>query len=145
VVKEKNAHWYFKGRAFLSKAEITLYRKPQDLSSPLKLIDAGLKELKSRPDDYFTNKGRVLKAEILTRRDKHGDFERAEKLLVEVVKMSFAYKDLIARAKLGLADIVNHPRATRLIREVLQMEGLDPYLIEKASVIESSIKTRKKK
>ncbi|NQT00285.1 MAG: hypothetical protein HQ595_04290 [Candidatus Omnitrophica bacterium] len=145
VVREKKAHWYFKGRALLSKAEITLYKKPNDLRGALKASDAGLKELQDRPDDYFTNKGKVLKAEILMRRAKRGDFERAEKLLTEVLKMSMKYQDLVARAKLDLADIVYHPKARKLISQVLQMEGLDPYLIEKASVVEKALKDRKNK
>jgi tetratricopeptide (TPR) repeat protein len=142
VVKEKNAHWYFRGRALLSKAEIILYRDPDELASALKLCDFALKELKSRPDDYFANKGKIVKAEILARRAKKIDFEKAEKLLTEVIKMPFAYKDLIARAKLDLADIVNHPKAAKLLKEVHEMEGLDPYLIEKASLIEQAIKER---
>ncbi|NQT30346.1 MAG: hypothetical protein HQ596_07225 [Candidatus Saganbacteria bacterium] len=145
VVKEPQAHWYFRGRALLSRAEILLYRKPGNLGVALKSADLALKELVSRPDDYFSNKGKVLKAEILTRRAKGGDFARAEKLLVSVVKMPFAYTELIARAKLDLADIVNHPKAMRLIKQVLEMEGIDPYLIEKASIVEKAIKEKKKK
>ena len=142
VVKEKNAHWYFRGRALLSKSEIILYRDPDDLGTALKLADFSIKELRSRPDDYFANKGRVLKAEILTRRAKSGDFVKAEKLLTEVVKMPFPYNDLIARAKLDMADIVNHPKAVKLLKQVHEMEGLDPYLIEKASIIEKAVKEK---
>ncbi|MFH1347377.1 MAG: tetratricopeptide repeat protein [Candidatus Margulisiibacteriota bacterium] len=142
VVKEKNAHWYFRGRALLSKAEIILYRDPDDFGTALKLTNFSLKELNSRPEDYFTNKGKVLKSEILTRRAKKGDFLKAENLLTEVIKTPFAYKELVARAKLDLADIVNHPKATKLLKEVHQMEGLDPYLIEKASIIEKAVKER---
>ncbi len=142
VVKEKDALWYFMGRALLSKAEILLYQKPENLGQALKLCDFALKELKSRPDDYFTNKGRVLKSEVLTRRAKKGDFVKAEKLLTEVIKMPFAYKELIARAKLDLADIANHPKAVKLLKQVHEMEGLDPYLIEKASIIEKAVKEK---
>jgi len=142
VVKEKDAHWYFRGRALLSKAEIMLYRNPEDLGPALKLVDLSLKELASRPDDYFTNKGKVVKAEILIRRLRKGDFGKAEKLLMEVLKMPFAYKDLIARAKLDLADIVAHPKAAKLLKEVHQMEGLDPYLIEKASLVEKALREK---
>ena len=145
VVKERDAHWYFRGRALLSKTEIILYRHPEDLGAAIKLCDFALKELKSRPDDYFTNTGRVLKAEVLTRRAKTGDFEKAEKLLTEVLKMPFAYKDLIARAKLDLADIVTHPKAVKLLKQVHEMAGLDPYLIEKARLIEQAVKEKEKK
>ena len=72
-----------------------------------------------------------------------GDFQKAEKFLIEVIKMPFAYKDLIARAKLDLADIAAHPKAIELLKEVHQMEGLDPYLIEKASMIEQALKEKK--
>jgi len=142
VVREKDAHWYFRGRALLSKAEIILYRNPDDLGAALKLVNFSLKELQSRPDDYFANKGKVVKSEILTRRATKLDFKKAENLLTEVVKTPFPYNDLIARAKLDLADIVNHPKAHKLLKEVHQMEGLDPYLIEKASVIEQAIKEK---
>ena len=145
VVKEKDAHWYFRGRALLSKSEIILYRNPEDLSPALKTVDFSLKELASRPDDYFANKGKVLKSEILTRRARKGDLPKAEKLLNEVLKMSFAYKDLIARARIDLADIVSHPKAEKLLKEFHQMEGIDPYLIEKASLVEQALKDRKKK
>jgi tetratricopeptide (TPR) repeat protein len=143
VAKEEGAHWYFRGRAILSIAEITLYKKPKEITKVLKLCDSVLKEFKSRPDDYFAIKGRILKAEVLTRRGKGGDFFRAEKLLVEVIKNSSGYKDLVARAKLDLADIAHHPRAIKLLDEVVQMEGLDPYLVEKASIIEQSLEDKK--
>ncbi|MBU0671470.1 MAG: hypothetical protein KJ732_00410, partial [Candidatus Margulisbacteria bacterium] len=100
------------------------------------------KELKSRPDDYFANKGKIVKAEILTNRATKSDFVRAEKLLTEVVKMSLPYTGLIARAKLDLADIVNHPKAVQLLKQVHEMVGLDPYLIEKASIITQAIKEK---
>jgi hypothetical protein len=142
VVKEKNAHWYFRGRALLSKAEIMLYRDPADLHAALKLADFSIKELKSRPHDYFTNKGKVIKAEILIRRAKAGDYTKAAKLLTEVIEMPFAYNELIGRAKLDMADIVTHPKAVKLIEEVNQMEGLDPYLAEKAALVEKSLEER---
>lgn len=145
IVKERNAHWYFRGRALLSKAEITLYRKPNDLSPALKLADLSLRELASRPNDYFTSKGKVVKAEVLTRRERKGDFEKAEKLLTEVLKIPFAYKELVARAKLDLADIVSHPKAAKLLREVHQMEGLDPYLTEKASLVEKALREKSRR
>jgi tetratricopeptide (TPR) repeat protein len=142
VVKEKDAHWYFRGRALLSKAEIILYRDPDDFGTALKLVDFSLKEMKSRPDDYFHNKGKVVKAEILIRRAHKADFIKAEKVLTEVLKMPLSYNDLVARAKLDLADVVNHPKAAKLLKQVHEMEGLDPYLIEKASLIEQALKDK---
>ena len=144
VLKEKQAHWYFKGRALLSKAEMIFYRSPEDCKTSLTLIDHALKELRSRPEDYFINKGKMLRAEILCRRGKKIDFTRAEKLLLEVIKMPLPYKDLIARAKLDLAEIAHHPKAVKLLKAVHEMEGLDPYLVEKARIIEENLKKRKK-
>ncbi|MFA6549604.1 MAG: tetratricopeptide repeat protein [Candidatus Margulisiibacteriota bacterium] len=144
VLKEKRAHWYFRGRAFLSKAEITLYQKPRDLKTPVKLCDASIKELKSRQDDYFSQKARVLKAEILMRRGKKVDLDRAAKLFTEVIKMPLTYKDLVARAKLNLAEITNNPRASKLLKEVSEMEGLDPYLTEKAHLAAATLLDKKR-
>ena len=93
-------------------------------------------------DDYFTIKSKVLKAEILISRAKKIDFVRAEKLLMEVIKKPLTYKDLIARAKLGLADIVKHPKAAKFLKEVHEIEGLDPYLVKKAGIIEKALKAK---
>ena len=145
VVKEKKAHWYFRGRALLTKAEILIDRDPHDLGPAVKFVDFALKELAPRKDDYFTLKGKTLKAEILMRREKKGDLLKAEKLLAEVIKMPFEYKDLVARAKIDLATIVAHPKAHRLLDEVYHTEGLDNYLIEKARFIEQAVKNKEKK
>ncbi|OGC05290.1 hypothetical protein A3H09_00185 [Candidatus Falkowbacteria bacterium RIFCSPLOWO2_12_FULL_45_13] len=144
VIRAKNAHWYFKGRAFLTKTEIKLYQTPKDTNNPLRFAEAALKELKPRSDDYFTYKGKTLKAEVLIRRAKRGDFDRAEKLLESVISMPFDYQDLIFRAKLDMADIVKQPKATKLVKEVLETEGLDPYLMDKARIVEIALAERRK-
>lgn len=145
VIQEKKAHWYFRGRALLSQAEITFYQPHPPLGAVLKILRSSHALLKPRADDYFTNKGKILEAEVLIRRAKKIDFERAEKALLEVLKIPFAYKELIARAKLDLAEISRHPQAQKLLKEVGQMEGLDPYLIEKSRLVAQSLKERKKK
>lgn len=142
VIKEKQAHWYFRGRALLSKAEIIIIRDPDHFAPAIKLCDFALKELKSRPDDYFAHKGRALKAEILSSRAKKGDFQKAERLLTEVIKMPFDYSDLIARAKLDLANIATHPKASKLLKQVNEMEGLDPYLIEKTRLLGKALEEK---
>ncbi|MFH1541675.1 MAG: hypothetical protein ABIE84_01120 [bacterium] len=144
VIKNKHVHWYFRGRAFLSKAEITLYRQPKKLNQALKLVNLSLYELRNRQDDYFTNKGKLLKGEIMIRRLFKGDLEKAEAVLVEVIKMPIKYNDLIARAKIALADITLHPKASKLIKEVMEIDGLDPYLAEKAQQIEQALIEKKK-
>jgi len=145
LAKSKASHWYFKGRGLLTKAEITLYQNPKDLSRIIKVCDEALKYLKNRADDYFTNKGKLIKAEALIRRAKKIDLERAEKLLGEVLQQGAAFVDLVARAKLDLADIVRHPKAMKLLKEVSEMESLDPYLAEKVKIIEKAVKEKKNK
>ena len=63
----------------------------------------------------------------------------------QVLQQGQAFSDLVARAKLDLADIVRHPKATKLLKEVSEMEGLDPYLLEKAQLIEKAVKAKKGK
>ena len=45
-------------------------------------------------------------------------------------------------SQLDLADIANHPRAAKLLDDVQQLEGLDPYLIEKASLVAKNLKEK---
>jgi len=61
-----------------------------------------------------------------------------------VLSKSSAEKGLVARAKLNLAEVSRHPKAKKLSREVLEMEGIDPYLAEKAKLIEKSLKKKGK-
>lgn len=143
VINARAAHWYFRGRAMLAKAEILLYHDSTKLTPTIQLIDTGLRSLLTRPHDYFTNKGKILKAEILARRDRGNDLKKAEKLLNEVLSLSLDYQDLVARAKLDLADLVSRPKATKLIKEVHEMEGLDPYLVEKTALIEQTLQKKK--
>jgi len=145
VANERRAHWYFRGRALLTKAEIIFYRSPDKLGESLKLVDKSVRSLSSRPDDYFAIKGKVLKSEILIRRNKKDDDCRAEKLLKEALKLDSPYQDLTARAKISLAEVVSRKQADALLREVDEMEGLDPYLVEKARLVERSLKEKGKK
>ena len=62
-----------------------------------------------------------------------GDFERAAKLLDEVIKSASAYKDLIARAKLDLADVVKKPKAEKkylflLFKQITNLGKKDFFL-----------------
>ena len=85
VVKEEDAHWYFRGRALLTKAEIFVLRDPEDYSTAFKTLDFALKELRSRPDDYFTNKGKLLKAELDFR---EGNWKEPYAALLEAAKLT---------------------------------------------------------
>jgi tetratricopeptide (TPR) repeat protein len=144
VIKAKDSNWYFRGRAFLNKSEITMLSDPAKTSEALKLCESALKQLKSRPADYFNLKGNVMKAELLSHRAKKGDLEKAEKILTDVIKSHVVFNDLVARAKIDLANIANHPKASHLLKQVHEMEALDPYLIEKTRMVENALREKKR-
>jgi len=143
VYKTKKANWYFRSRGALGQAELILYHEPKKINQAIKLCDESLKLLEERPKDYFTLKTKIVKAEILTRRDKKGDLVKATNLCKSVYQSKTNYKDLVARAKLAQAEIVKNPKAAKLYQDVLEMEGLDPYIIEKVNELKKSLKKGK--
>ncbi len=148
VVNSKDSPEYFRGRAMVGRAEILLSKpKPKgaDINKALKLAEASRKVLKERPSDYFFIKSKLVEAELRIRREKGADLERAGKLCAEVIRNKEAQKNLIARAKLDLAEVSRHPKALKLYKEVTEMEGLDPYLIKKAKAVEKALKAKAKK
>ena len=147
VIKSKDAPQYFRGRAMVGRAEILLSKpkaKEGEINKALKLCDSARKVLKERPSDYFFIKSNLVEAELRIRRGKATDLEKAGKLSTAVIKNKDAQRNLIARAKLDLAEVSRHPKAVKLYKEVTEMEGLDPYLIEKAKAIEKALKAKKK-
>jgi hypothetical protein len=145
LINERKANWYFRARALLGKAELILYHEPAKIGSAIALCQRSEKLLKDRPGDYFSIKAKVVESELRVRRAKGNDFKAAEKILKEAVTMKHPYLDLSARAKTDLAEISNHPLAGKLLGELNQMEGLDPYLTEKIKLIEQKLKTAAKK
>jgi hypothetical protein len=142
LIKEKSAHWYFRARALLGKAELILYHDPQKISEAITLCPRATRLLKDRPGDYFALKTKIIESELRIRRAKGNDFKASEKLLKEVVSFPHAYRDLLARAKADLAEISKHPLASKLLKDLQQMEGLDPYLIDKIRQVESKISSK---
>lgn len=145
LVKNKKAHWYFRARALLGKAELILYHNPRKFDEAIKYCEECSKLLVERPEDYFGIKAKLINAELRIRRAKKGDFQAAEKLCSEIATSKSDYRDLIARAKLTMAEITKHPKAIKLYREVVEMEGLDPYIIEKAKQVSAKLKPAAKK
>ena len=148
VIKSKDAPEYFRGRAMVGRAEVLLSKpKPKgtDVGAALKLCEKTRKVLKDRTSDYFFIKSKLVEAELRIRRGKGADLERAGKLCGEVIRNKEAKKNLLARAKLDLAEVSRHPKALKLHKEVTEMEGLDPYLIEKAKAVEAALKAKAKK
>ena len=144
IIKAKNAHAYFRGRSMVGKAELCLFTpKPTGIPSAINLCSEASKLLADRPDDYFAQKAKLVEVELRIKRGKKDDIEKASALCRLTIKNPQAYKELLARAKLDLAEISRHPLAEKLHKEVLEMEGLDPYLIDKARLIEKALKAKK--
>ena len=145
VADNKKAHWYFRSRGFLGRAELILYHNPDKIKNGVKFCEQAVKLLEPRPGDYFLIKAKLIDAELRIRRGKKDDLRKAERICSGVTKMKTEYSDLVARAKLTLADISKHPRAHKLYKEVLEMEGLDPYIINKVREAEKNLAKKKNK
>lgn len=143
LIKDKKANWYFRARAYLGKAELILYHKPGQLGIGIDLARQSSKLLAERPEDYFTLKAKIIEAELRIRRGTRQDFQVAERLCKEAAAAKTDYKDLVARAKLNLADILKNPKAQKMYKEVLEMEGLDPYLLDKVKEIGRKLQAKK--
>jgi len=144
LIKERKTNWYFRARALLGKAELILYHFPKKLAEAIKLCERGENLLKERAGDYFYFKTKLIKSQLLRRRGKSDDMKKAEKLLSEIIKSKESYKDIVARARLELAEISRSPKASQLLSELHQMEGLDPYIIQKTKMVEEELKISKK-
>jgi len=140
IIKRKTANWYFKARAMIGAAELMEYNEKSDIDTAIKYSEDAVKLLRNRPNDYFFNKGKIVNAELLTRKKNKGSLKKAEKLLRSVIVDEEAHKDLVARAKLDLAEMTKDGSAEKLTDEVQAMSGLDPYLIEKAKLIEGNLR-----
>ncbi|MFA4966906.1 MAG: hypothetical protein WC624_01640 [Candidatus Margulisiibacteriota bacterium] len=140
LIKERKANWYFRARALLGKGELILYHYPAKLTEAVLLCVRAGKLLKERPGDYFNLKAKMIEAELRERRAKSNDFKIAEKLLKEGITFPHAYTDLLVRSKADLAEISKSPLASKLLNELHQMEGLDPYISGKLQQIEKKLK-----
>ncbi|MFA5097000.1 MAG: hypothetical protein WC490_00010 [Candidatus Margulisiibacteriota bacterium] len=142
IIGKRNASSYFRARSMVGKAELILYFGTDVLSKGIKLCDEAIKLLMQRPSDYFNLKARLIKAELLLRRGSSSDLLKAEDLCESVISSSLSHKDLIARAKLVLAELSKKERAKVLFEDVLSEENVDPYIIEKAKQIQKAVKER---
>jgi len=138
---------YFRMRAVVGKIELINYffkelleaKAEQSIDECQEALDF-LKD--ERPNDYFYLKGLIVLSEVLLWKDKKSMSAKAGKLLTEVVNSEAAGDDLRARASLDLAEISSPPLARSLIKGVRRMEGIDPYLLNKAKAIEGALKDR---
>ncbi len=142
LINKKAANSYFRGRAAVGKAELILYFGIDSVTKGIKLCEEALKILFDRPFDYFAAKAKLVEAEMLSRRGSSSDLEKAEELCKKVILTSASSRDLAARAKLIVAEISKKERAEKLFTEVLNDDGLDPYIIEKAKLLKNNFKNR---
>lgn len=141
LIGNKKSHPYFRARAMVGKSELALYFGIDSVTNGIKMCEESLGIFSERPLDYFAVKARVVEAELLSRRGSSSDLQKAESLCQKTI-ISPIHKNLAARAKLVLAAISKKEKAQRLFEEVLEQDGLDPYLIEKAKMVERASKNR---
>ncbi|MFA4905821.1 MAG: hypothetical protein WC645_04885 [Candidatus Margulisiibacteriota bacterium] len=143
LAKNRKTHWYFRARAQLGKAELILYHYPAKLTEGITLCEKAANLLRERKGDYFNQKTKLIESELLLRRGKKEDFKNAETLLKQLVEEAHPYKDLLARGRLDLAEISRTPAARKYLKEVEEMEGLDPYILDKVRLVESKLSSKK--
>jgi len=141
IVNNKKVHPYFKARALVGRSELALYFGFESISEAIKMCEESIKLLFDRPLDYFAVKAKVVEAELLARRGSLLDLQKAEQLCQKII-ISPVHKDLSARAKIVYAEISKKEKAKNLFEEVLEQDGLDPYLIEKAKIVEKFAKNK---
>lgn len=141
IIKDRKSNWYFRARANLGTAELLSFHYPSKVWEGIRLAEKAANLLRGRPHDYFFQKSIIIEAELRTNRGKAEDLKRAQSLLNDLVKKSPVYPDLLARTKLDLAQISRHPKAEKLFKEVIEMEGLDPYIVKKSKLLEEKFKS----
>ncbi|NQU16793.1 MAG: hypothetical protein HQ564_01900 [Candidatus Saganbacteria bacterium] len=146
IMKDRKSNWYFRARANLGKAELLSFHNPSKVWEGIKLAEKAANLLRGRPQDYFAQKSIIIDAELRMNRGNKDDLKKAQELLNNLVNRISVYPDLLARTKLDLAQLSRHPKAQKLYEEVIEMEGLDPYILKKSKLVEEKLgETQKKK
>ncbi len=134
---------YFKARAIVNHAELYLYSDKTDIEHEIQLCHSAIEYLKDRPDDYFVIKAKLLQGEFIMQRMAHYDKSRATGIFMGIIGNKNADVDLVARAKLNLAEISEKEKALKLVGEVLNTKVIDKYLLERAKQLKTTIEKRK--
>ena len=142
IIKDRKSHWYFRSRANLGLAELFSFHYPTKAWEGIRLCEKAANLLRSRPHDYFAQKSAVVGAELRINRGKEEDIKKSQETLTGLLKAKDIFPDLLARAKLDLAQISRHPKAEKLYHEVIEMEGLDPYIVKKSKLLEEKFKNQ---
>ena len=133
---------YFRARAIVDHAELLLYEKNTDINAELKSCLNAIELIKDKPNDYISVKAKLLQGEYITRRMARYDKSRATGIFMGIIGNKNADIDLVARAKIDLAEISDNKKAIPLLKEVISTPNLEKYLIEKAKKL-LKIKTKK--
>ena len=148
ILDDPGTSKYFRMRAIVGKIDIMEYFQPvkleEDLAELIIFCERALEANKDRLNDYFRLKGEVLLAELYIKRNSKEDVEKAKILLNEMANNEVAGVDLRARASLDLAEVSSEKLAKTLIRQVRHMEGIDPYILKKAKVLEDKLSAKGK-
>lgn len=132
VISDDLADPYFRARAITDHAEILLYEKGVDINQELKMCLDAIELIKDKPDDYVSVKAKLLQGEYITRRMARYDKSRATGIFMGIIGNKNADKDLVARAKINLAEISDKEKAINLLKEVIETPNIEKYLIDKA-------------
>jgi hypothetical protein len=132
---------YFRGRAIVGCAEMALYDPgKKDVNKVIQLCHDAIDLLAEKPDDYFAIKAKLLQGEFINRRMAHYDKSRATGIYMGIIGNKNADIDLVARAKLDLAEISEKKKSLKLIKEVLAVKNLDAYLVKRAKEMQKTIR-----
>ncbi|MCX5749385.1 MAG: hypothetical protein NTZ10_03995 [Candidatus Saganbacteria bacterium] len=137
------ADHYFRGRAIVGRSEIMLYEKKKDVNKEIQLCHDAIDLLEEKSDDYFAIKAKLLQGEFIAQRMAHYDKSRATGIFMGIIGNKNADADLVCRAKLNLAEISDRAKALKLIKEVLSVKPLDPYLSSRAKSLGKAVKAKK--
>ncbi|OGC07365.1 hypothetical protein A2526_00610 [candidate division WOR-1 bacterium RIFOXYD2_FULL_36_8] len=143
LIKSRKANWYFRARAHIGKAELILYHFPKKISQAVILCEKAERGLINRPDDYFAIKVKLIKAQLIRRRGRGHDLRKTSQLLEEIIKTNTSYQDLAAQARVALAEISPIDKACKILQQLHEMEGLEPYIKQKIKMLDEELKTKK--
>jgi len=145
MISKPTTNMYFRLRGVVGVIDLLgTYYKAQ-LSAKYDRYIVALQEAveslgENRPNDYFRIKGLILLSELMLIKDKDALGENAKRLLLEVINNEAASDDLRARASLSLAEVSSSSLAKSLLKGIRKMDGIDPYLLRRATAIETALK-----
>lgn len=145
IISKPTTDMYFKLRAVVGVIDLLEAFYKEDLRAKHDRYISALQEAvaafgEGRPNDYFRIKGMILLSEMMLIKDRAALGENAKRLLLEVINNESASDDLRARASLTLAEVSTSSLARSLIKGVRKMDGIDPYLLRRATTLEDALR-----